>query len=39
VLSLAWPDDHPKRVEPVPHAATADQQARNLEAWLRRYSR
>lgn len=27
------------RVVPVPHAATAEQQARNLSAWLERYSR
>jgi hypothetical protein len=27
------------RVEPVPHAASTTQQARNLAAWLRRYSR
>jgi serine/threonine protein kinase len=26
------------RVSPVPHAQTADQQARNLAAWLRRYA-
>ena len=25
-------------VAPVPHAATAEQQARNLSAWLARYS-
>lgn len=29
----------PARVEPVPHAASTAQQARNLEAWLKRYSR
>jgi len=29
----------PASVEPVPHATGAAQQARNLEAWLRRYSR
>ena len=27
------------RVSPVPHAATAEQQAQNLAAWLTRYSR
>jgi hypothetical protein len=27
------------RVEPVPHAATPAQQARNLSAWLKTYSR
>jgi hypothetical protein len=26
-------------VSPVPHAATAEQQAHNLAAWLTRYSR
>jgi serine/threonine-protein kinase len=29
----------PARVDPVPHASTAAQQARNLSAWLKRYSR
>jgi hypothetical protein len=29
----------PTRVEPVPHASTPAQQARNLSAWLKRYSR
>jgi len=29
----------PTRVEPVPHASTPAQQARNLSAWLERYSR
>ena len=29
----------PAPVRPVPHAATAGQQARNLEGWLREYSR
>jgi serine/threonine-protein kinase len=29
----------PPRVEPVPHASTAAQEARNLSAWLKRYSR
>ena len=31
--------DAPAPVEPVPHAATPGQQARNLSAWLRQYSR
>ena len=31
--------DAPAQVEPVPHAATPGQQARNLSAWLRQYSR
>jgi hypothetical protein len=29
----------PARIEPVPHAASTAQQARNFEAWLKRYSR
>jgi hypothetical protein len=31
-------DSKPPVVTPVPHATTPTQQARNLEAWLRRYS-
>ena len=31
--------DTPARIEPVPHAATPAQQARNLSVWLKRYSR
>jgi serine/threonine protein kinase len=31
--------NHPARVEPVPHATTPAQQARNLSAWLKSYSR
>jgi hypothetical protein len=27
------------KVEPVPHASTPSQEARNIEAWLKRYSR
>jgi serine/threonine-protein kinase len=38
-IALAIPRHHEPAVEPVPHAATAAQQARNLEAWLTRYSR
>ena len=34
-----WPRHHAQTVEPVPHSSSAAQQARNLEAWLRRYSR
>ena len=34
-----WPHHHDTKVEPVPHSSSAAQQARNLEAWLRRYSR
>ena len=30
---------HPTQVEPVPHATTPAQQARNLSAWLKSYSR
>jgi serine/threonine protein kinase len=30
---------HPARVDPVPHATTPAQQARNLSAWLKTYSR
>jgi hypothetical protein len=40
-----WPRGHAKpkpapvaQVQPVPHAATAEQQARNLSRWLSRYS-
>ena len=29
----------PTKVEPVPHATTASQEARNLESWLKRYSK
>lgn len=40
IVVLAWPHHHaPAPVEPVPHAATTAQQARNLEAWLKTYSR
>jgi serine/threonine protein kinase len=31
--------NHPAGVDPVPHATTPAQQARNLSAWLRTYSR
>jgi hypothetical protein len=31
--------NHPARVAPVPHATTPAQQARNLSAWLKTYSR
>jgi hypothetical protein len=33
------PQPRPVKVTAVPHARTADAQARNLSAWLRRYSR
>jgi serine/threonine-protein kinase len=40
VAVLAWPSHHaPETVRPVPHATTPAQEARNLQAWLRRYSR
>ena len=32
-------DNKPSHVEPVPHATTPAQQARNLSAWLKTYSR
>jgi serine/threonine-protein kinase len=32
-------NDRPTRVEPVPHATSPAQQARNLSAWLKTYSR
>ena len=39
VLAFSGGSSHPKRVTPVPHATTPAQQARNLEAWLKEYSR
>jgi serine/threonine-protein kinase len=40
IVVLAWPHHHAAApVRPVPHAATATQQARNLSSWLRDYSR
>lgn len=39
VLAFTGGSKGPSRVEPVPHATTAAQQARNLGAWLTRYSR
>jgi predicted Ser/Thr protein kinase len=38
-LAFTGRSDQSPRVDPVPHAATPAQQARNLETWLRRYSR
>jgi len=38
-IVLAIPRHHDAKVEPVPHASSAAQQARNLEAWLTRYSK
>jgi serine/threonine-protein kinase len=39
-ITIAATDHHskPAKVQPVPHASTATQEARNLEAWLKRYS-
>lgn len=39
LLAFTGGPKHPSRVEPVPHATTPAQQARNLEAWLKQYSR
>jgi hypothetical protein len=39
LLAFGGGSDRPSTVTPVPHAANATQQARNVEAWLRRYSR
>jgi serine/threonine-protein kinase len=38
-VALSGRHDAPATVKPVPHATTAAQEARNLEAWLRTYSR
>jgi hypothetical protein len=38
VILLTRHDAKPADVKPVPHATTPAQEARNLEAWLRRYS-
>jgi eukaryotic-like serine/threonine-protein kinase len=38
-VAVAGSSSRPQRVSPVPHAATPAQQARNLEAWLEKYSR
>jgi serine/threonine-protein kinase len=38
-VALSGGHDAPATVKPVPHATTAAQEARNLEAWLRTYSR
>ena len=38
VLVLTNRHHAPAKVEPVPHATTPTQEARNLESWLRRYS-
>lgn len=39
VLGLTGKSGGPSRVEPVPHATTPAQQARNLGAWLKTHSR
>jgi hypothetical protein len=40
IVLAVRPHHHaPATVKPVPHAATATQEARNLEAWLKTYSR
>ena len=38
VLVLTNRHHTPAKVEPVPHASTPSQEARNLESWLKRYS-
>ena len=39
VIAFSSGSTHHSTVTPVPHAANATQQARNIEAWLKRYSR
>ena len=39
ILAFSGGSKHPATVTPVPHASNATQQARNVEAWLRKYSR
>lgn len=39
VIAFSSGSKHHSTVTPVPHAANATQQARNIEAWLKRYSR
>jgi len=39
VVVLATRHAKPATIPPVPHAQTAAQEAQNLEAWLRKYSR
>lgn len=38
-LAVTGRNDKPTRVEPVPHATTPAEQARNLSAWLKTHSR
>ena len=39
IVAFSGGSNHPAKVTPVPHATTATQQARNVEAWLKKYSR
>jgi serine/threonine-protein kinase len=39
ILAFGGGSSHRSKVTPVPHASTAAQQARNVEAWLKEYSR
>jgi hypothetical protein len=39
ILAFSRGSEHPSKVTPVPHATTATQQARNVEAWLKQYSK
>ena len=39
ILAFSGGSKHHATVTPVPHASNATQQARNVEAWLRKYSR
>ena len=39
ILAFSGGSKHPSKVTPVPHAENATQQARNVEAWLKTYSR
>ena len=39
LLSTTHRHHPPTKVEPVPHASTPAQEARNLESWLKRYSK
>jgi len=39
ILAFSGGSKHPSQVTPVPHARSATQQARNVETWLRKYSR
>jgi hypothetical protein len=39
ILAFSGGSNHASKVSPVPHATTATQQARNVEAWLKQYSK